>query len=383
MIVVDNSGAGAIRAMQITSPRLRIIENSVNVGFGAAINQGWRASACRYVATLNDDAVASPDWLRLVVAAAEFDPEIGLVASQVRLSDDALDSAGIVLSRDGSSKQRGHGCPPCDYARASDVLMPSGSAALYRREMLDDVGGFADEFFLYCEDTDLGLRARRRGWRCRYVPEAVIYHAYSRSAGRASELKALLVERNRLFLLVRNFPKRMLITAPFMSLARYLWHRLLPHSGQRQSRGLRHFRRESHASSTPRSSGALGSCTTNANFACSTARDTLESLPDRSAVRKAVTRAPDFFAGGRCALRHLTPGPERLLIVIRASTGRRNRASHPRHCGGAASRAGTGDRRRLRRWHSCGSRSGRSNCSASPSPSRAWRSRSGRIQACL
>src|SRR3954447_23334023 len=118
VIVVDNSGAGAIRAMQITSPRLRIIENSVNVGFGAAINQGWRASTGKYVATLNDDAVAFPDWLRLVVAAAEFDPEIGLVASQVRLSDDALDSAGLVVSRDGSSKQRGHGCRPCDYNRA-------------------------------------------------------------------------------------------------------------------------------------------------------------------------------------------------------------------------------------------------------------------------
>lgn len=224
VIVVDNSGAGAVRSMQITSPRLRIIENSDNVGFGAAINQGWRASACRYVATLNDDAVATPNWLRSVVGAAELDREIGLVAAQVRLSDDALDSAGIVLSRDGSSKQRGHGCPPCDYDRASDVLLPSGSAALYRREMLDDTGGFADEFFLYCEDTDLGLRARRRGWRCRYVPDAIVYHAYSRSAGRASELKALLVERNRLFLLVRNFPKRMLIAAPFMSLVRYVWH---------------------------------------------------------------------------------------------------------------------------------------------------------------
>ena len=224
VIVVDNSGAGAVRAMHITSPRLRIIENAVNVGFGTAMNQGWRASACRYIATLNDDAVASPDWLRSAIVAAEADPEIGLVASQVRLSDEALDSAGLVLSRDGSSKQRGHGCPPSDYDRASDVLLPSGSAALYRREMLDDVGGFADEFFLYCEDTDLGLRARRRGWRCRYVPEAVVYHAYSKSAGRASELKALLVERNRLFLLVRNFPKRMLIAAPFMSLARYFWH---------------------------------------------------------------------------------------------------------------------------------------------------------------
>src|SRR3954451_25395709 len=69
VIVVDNSGAGAVRAMKITSPRLRIIENSVNVGFGAAINQWWRAGACSHVATLNDDAVASPDWLRSVVAA--------------------------------------------------------------------------------------------------------------------------------------------------------------------------------------------------------------------------------------------------------------------------------------------------------------------------
>jgi GT2 family glycosyltransferase len=233
VIVVDNSGRGATRALGVPAmPRVRVIENTVNVGFGTAINQGWKASATPFIATLNDDAQAEPGWLAAMVQAAEKDSEIGLIACQVRLAEDALDSAGMLISSDGSSKQRGHGRPPADFAREEDVLMPSGSAALYRREMLEDTGGFADEFFLYCEDTDLGLRARRRGWRCRYVPSAVVLHGYSKSAGRASALKALLVERNRLYLIVRNFPARLLLTAPFCSAIRYLWHVIYMLKGQ-------------------------------------------------------------------------------------------------------------------------------------------------------
>ena len=224
VIVVDNSGNNRVRTMHFSFPRLRVIENTSNAGFGTAINQGWRASDTRYVVTLNDDAVAEPGWLAAMVDAADRDPEIGLVACQVRLSENELDSAGMLITRDGSTKQRGHGDPPAAWEKSEDVLMPSGSAALYRREMLDDTGGFADDFFLYCEDSDLGLRARRRGWRCRYVPEAVVYHAFSRTAGRASELKAFLVERNRLYLIVRNFPFRMLLRAFLAAPLRYLWH---------------------------------------------------------------------------------------------------------------------------------------------------------------
>ena len=73
-------------------------------------------------------------------------------------------------------------------------------------------------FFLYCEDTDLGLRARWAGWKCLYVPDAVVEHHYSHSAGRASPLKAYYVERNRLFVLAKNFPARMLLAAPFVDL---------------------------------------------------------------------------------------------------------------------------------------------------------------------
>jgi GT2 family glycosyltransferase len=195
------------------------------VGFGAAINEAFRQSRSRYLATLNDDAVPGPGWLAALVSAIEARPDAGMCASQVRLyGEDALDSAGMLVCGDGSSKQRGHARPPKFFPVAEEVLFPSGAAALYRRTMLQQIGLFDEDFFLYCEDTDLGLRARWAGWRCLYVPEAVVEHHYSYSAGRASRLKAYYVERNRLFVLAKNFPARMLAAAPFVSLARYAWH---------------------------------------------------------------------------------------------------------------------------------------------------------------
>ena len=91
---------------------------------------------------------------------------------------------------------------------------PADRAALYRREMLDQIGAFDESFFLYCEDVDLGLRARWAGWECRYVAGAVVEHRYSHSAGRASPLKAYYVERNRLYTAIKNFPAGMLLRAP-------------------------------------------------------------------------------------------------------------------------------------------------------------------------
>jgi GT2 family glycosyltransferase len=224
LIVVDNSGEGLVRRNG-NAPGARVIENAQNVGFGAAINQGFRASSAPYLATLNDDAVADPGWLAALVSALEARPDAGMCASQVRLfGEHRLDSAGMLMAADGSSKQRGQGRPPEDFPVAEEALLPSGSAALYRRPMLEQLGGFDDDFFLYCEDTDLGLRARWAGWKCLYVPSAVVEHHYSHSAGAASPLKAYYVERNRLFVVAKNFPARMAAAAPFVSIARYLWH---------------------------------------------------------------------------------------------------------------------------------------------------------------
>ncbi len=225
VIVIDNSGRQLANKLEEAGRRARVIENATNAGFGASINQGIRASTAPFVIALNDDTVLDPQCLEKMLATAESRYEIGMVAPQIRLAgEDRLDSAGMLISRDGSSKQRGHLEPPSEYARQRQVLLAAGCAALYRRDMLDEIGLFDEHFFLYCEDTDLGLRARWKLWECVYQPEAVLHHHYSHSAGKASPLKAYYVERNRLFTIVKNFPLRELALAPFVSLARYAWH---------------------------------------------------------------------------------------------------------------------------------------------------------------
>lgn len=224
VIVVDNSGRGLVRPRE----GITIIANDHNLGFGAAINQGIQASESPYIATLNDDAIAEPQWIAALTRAINERPEIGMGASRILLagpeSGRRLDSAGMLICMDGSSKQAGHLDPPENFADRKHALLPSGCAAIYRREMLDEIGFFDESFFLYCEDTDLGLRARWAGWKCLYVPTAVVEHHYSHSAGAASPVKAYFVERNRLFLVAKNFPAGMLLAAPFATVARYFWH---------------------------------------------------------------------------------------------------------------------------------------------------------------
>src|SRR5580704_10398399 len=142
VVVVDNSGSGHAA---VSGGRVRLIVNPRNAGFGEAVNQAFRSSEAPYLATLNDDAVAHPQWLASLVKDADEHPEAGLFASQVRMADSAdgkvvLDSAGMLIAADGSSKQRGHGQGPEAFQGSTEALFPSGSAALYRREMLDRIG---------------------------------------------------------------------------------------------------------------------------------------------------------------------------------------------------------------------------------------------------
>jgi GT2 family glycosyltransferase len=224
LMIVDNSGKQLARQAG-ASFGAKVLEPRENIGFGAAINAGWRESRAPFLATLNDDAAPRPGWLAALVGALETRPDAGMCASQVRLAgQDRLDSAGMLISSDGSSRQRGHGELPERYSRPEEVLFPSASAALYRRAMIEEIGGFDERFFLYCEDTDLGLRARWAGWKCLYVPDAIVDHRYSHTAGRASPLKAYCVERNRLFVVAKNFPAAAAWKAPAATLARYFWH---------------------------------------------------------------------------------------------------------------------------------------------------------------
>jgi GT2 family glycosyltransferase len=224
-ILVDNSGNGAATPLA-GPPRVRVLENPQNLGFGAAVNRGIAASSSDLLCTLNDDAYPEPEWLESLVRAADDHPEAGMFASQIRLAahPEQLDSAGLGIYADGTTKQRGHREPAARYTQIEEVLVPSACAALYRRSLLERVGSFDGDYFLYCEDTDLGLRARLAGESCLYVPQAVAGHDYSVSSGRASRLKAYYVERNRLWTVIKTFPVALWPLVPLYSLWRYLLH---------------------------------------------------------------------------------------------------------------------------------------------------------------
>jgi GT2 family glycosyltransferase len=224
-VVVINNGRAELTPppASYTFP-WRILSPGSNVGFGAAVNLAIRASSSPYVAILNDDTEPAANWLLSLASELDGDPRVGMWASRIQLrGSSALDSAGMVICFDGSSKQRGHCQPASSFCHSQDVLFPSGCAALYRRIMLDEIGLFDEDYFLYCEDTDLGLRARWAGWTCRYVSEAVVEHRYSGTSGAYSAMKAGFVERNRLWVALKNFPGVLLPGVPFVAVSRYFW----------------------------------------------------------------------------------------------------------------------------------------------------------------
>ena len=224
VIVVNNGPSATPLLGSHCSFPCRVLSPGSNVGFGAAVNSVVRASSSPYIATLNDDTEPGPAWLSSLVGEMEADSRTGMCASRILMrADGAIDSAGMLICFDGSSKQRGHSLPADRFNVSEEVLLPSACAALYRRDMLDDVGLFDEDYFLYCEDTDLGLRARWAGWKCKYVSGAVVEHHYSLTAGAFSVMKARFVERNRLWVALKNFPWAILAIVPAVASARYLW----------------------------------------------------------------------------------------------------------------------------------------------------------------
>lgn len=222
VVVVDNASTDeAMRQAAATfAGQIRIVRTAENLGYTRGANIGLQEARGRYVLLLNNDAEGAPGFIDNLVAAAEADPRIGICCPKILTAKDRrlIESVGHWIYPDGISRCRGRFEEDCgQYDAAEDVLVPSGCAILLRREMLDDIGPLDEDFFSYCDDTDLGLRAHLRGWRCVTAPAAVVYHWGSAS----SPLKAFLVERNRLWVAIKCFPLPLLLAAPFFTLLRF------------------------------------------------------------------------------------------------------------------------------------------------------------------
>lgn len=220
VVLVDNASIdGSVEWVRDRFPDVRIVRNETNRGFAAGCNAGIAVAEGSIIATLNSDAVAGSGWIENGVAAFQDRPDVGMVASRVVFArhPEVVESAGIGLDRAGVAWDRLNGEPLAAAADAAEVFGPSGGAALYRRELLDDVGGFDEAYFLYLEDVDLAWRAQLAGWRCWYAPDARVVHQHSATSGAHSAFKRRLLARNRIRLIAKNYPAELLwLTFPLV-----------------------------------------------------------------------------------------------------------------------------------------------------------------------
>jgi GT2 family glycosyltransferase len=222
IIVVDNGSTDGSLELSSQFPGVRWIRNDRNLGFCRANNQGIEAAQGEFIALLNNDAEAGPDWLEALRSCFR-QPGIGMAASKIVVYEapQIIDKAGHLIYPDGQNRGRGTGQQDLgQFDREEEVLWPDGCAAMYRKTMLDEIGGFDEDFFAYGDDGELGLRARIAGWRCLYTPRAVVRHHRGSTLGKTSARRIALIERNRVLLAAKHFPLSLLWRNPFYYLLR-------------------------------------------------------------------------------------------------------------------------------------------------------------------
>ncbi len=222
VVLIDNASSdGSLAACRTLvgdderlAPRTRIEPADGNLGFAAGGNRGFALAETDLVALLNPDAFPEPGWLEALVAAAIAHPEAAAFGSRQMLAgqEGVLDGIGDRWHLSGLTWRAGHGRPlgPGDL-EPREIFSPCAAAALYRRSVVLDVGGFDEDYFCYGEDVDLGFRLRLAGQRARFVPEAVVAHLGGASG--AGQMATFLGHRNLLWTLLKDTPGPLLPVA--------------------------------------------------------------------------------------------------------------------------------------------------------------------------
>ena len=210
VIVLDNaSNDGSVDAVPAHWPTIHLVKFEQNLGFAIGNNRGAKIARGRWIAFLNNDAFPEPEWLAHLVQSAQQNTEFSFFSSRIMYSEDTnlTQDTGDVYHVSGFAWPRDNNIRVQNaHLQSEEVFSPSAAAALYDREAFLEVAGFDEQFASHYEDVDIGFRLRLRGYRCLYVPEAVVTHVGSASYGRESDRTVYQVQRNVVWSYLANMP---------------------------------------------------------------------------------------------------------------------------------------------------------------------------------
>jgi GT2 family glycosyltransferase len=235
IILIDNdSKDNSLTNIKNIYPEIKIIETGFNSGWGVACNEGINNSNGEYIALLNNDAYLDSNCLKEMVKAINIKEEYGSCASKILIwnEPEKIEVVGLNIYKDGSSVGRGRLQSREKYNKSEEVFCANDCACLYKREMINNIGLYDPDFFIYADETDMGWRHQIAGRKCIFNPKAIAYHAHSRAAGDYSDFKAYHVERNRLYIVFKYFPFWNIVSSFIYSIYRYSYQVFLTKKGQ-------------------------------------------------------------------------------------------------------------------------------------------------------
>jgi len=209
IILVDNASTDGSREIIEQYPEVYLLALRENLGFGGGNLAGLEHASGDYIVLLNNDTAPQEDWLRELCATADEDETVGIVASVMCTWDGTrIDTAGDGCTISGRGFKLMHGQTVWEAPRSRAIVFSAcAGAALYKREMIEDVGFLEPRFFMNAEDTDLAFRARLRGWKVALAPAALVRHRVSASQGIYSDSAVYFSARNHLWLYLRCMPQ--------------------------------------------------------------------------------------------------------------------------------------------------------------------------------
>ena len=210
VIIIDNGSTDeTILGLEEKYPTLNLHVERLgsNLGFANANNIGARLAQGKWLALLNADAFPKPDWLARLIEVGEKMPNSFFASRQIQAnSPGLLDGEGDMYHISGLAWRRHYGLPVEEKYEIEEIFSSCAAAALYPRQIFLEAGGFDEDYFSYQEDVDLGFRLRLNGYRCYFVPQAVVYHVGSASTGKHSDFAIYYGHRNLVWSYVKNMP---------------------------------------------------------------------------------------------------------------------------------------------------------------------------------